>query len=114
LRESNEDLDRQSRVLAERNLEAEQRTSEIEISKRLIEEKVVQLALSLKYKSEFIANMSHELRTPLNSLLILAEQLAANPDDTMTERQVEMPVSSWRLVGTCCLSSTASSICEYS
>jgi CheY-like chemotaxis protein/signal transduction histidine kinase len=89
LRESNEDLERQGRILAERNLEAEQRTTEIEISKRLIEEKAGQLALSSKYKSEFIANMSHELRTPLNSLLILAEQLAGNPDDTMTERQVE-------------------------
>ncbi len=33
--------------------------------------------------------MSHELRTPLNSLLILAEQLEANPDNNMTESQVE-------------------------
>ena len=33
--------------------------------------------------------MSHELRTPLNSLLILAEQLEDNPDDTMTDTQVE-------------------------
>ncbi|HVE46644.1 MAG TPA: ATP-binding protein [Acidimicrobiales bacterium] len=47
------------------------------------------LALSSTYKSEFIANMSHELRTPLNSLLILAEQLEANPDDNMTDTQVK-------------------------
>ena len=33
--------------------------------------------------------MSHELRTPLNSLLILAEQLQDNPENTMTETQVE-------------------------
>jgi CheY-like chemotaxis protein len=33
--------------------------------------------------------MSHELRTPLNSLLILAEQLEANPDRNMTIDQVE-------------------------
>src|SRR4030095_6854658 len=33
--------------------------------------------------------MPHELRTPLNSLLILAEQLAANPDGNLTGRQVE-------------------------
>ena len=33
--------------------------------------------------------MSHELRTPLNSLLILAEQLEDNPDDNMTDTQVE-------------------------
>ena len=55
----------------------------------LVEEKAGQLAVSSKYKSEFIANMSHELRTPLNSLLILAEQLEDNPDDNMTDRQVE-------------------------
>ena len=48
-----------------------------------------QLAVSSKYKSEFIANMSHELRTPLNSLLILAEQLEDNPDHNMTDAQVE-------------------------
>jgi signal transduction histidine kinase/HAMP domain-containing protein len=89
LRGSNEDLEQQSRVLADRNQEAEQRTSEIERSKRLVEEKVAQLAESSKYKSEFIANMSHELRTPLNSLLLLAEQLESNTDDTMTATQVE-------------------------
>jgi CheY-like chemotaxis protein/signal transduction histidine kinase/HAMP domain-containing protein len=89
LRESNDSLERQGRVLAERNIEAEQRTTEIEQSKRLIEEKVNQLSISSKYKSEFIANMSHELRTPLNSLLILAEQLESNPGSTMTDTQVQ-------------------------
>jgi CheY-like chemotaxis protein len=33
--------------------------------------------------------MSHELRTPLNSLLILAGQLEENPDNNMTDTQVE-------------------------
>ncbi len=89
LRESNEDLERQASLLAERNIEAEQKNEEVEQSKRLVEEKAGQLAVSSKYKSEFIANMSHELRTPLNSLLILAEQLADDPDHTMTDTQVE-------------------------
>ncbi|MDP9334652.1 MAG: ATP-binding protein [Actinomycetota bacterium] len=89
LRESNEDLERQASLLAERNIEAEQKNEEVEQSKRLVEEKAGQLAVSSKYKSEFIANMSHELRTPLNSLLILAEQLADDPDHTMTDSQVE-------------------------
>jgi signal transduction histidine kinase/HAMP domain-containing protein/ActR/RegA family two-component response regulator len=89
LRESNEDLERQASLLAERNIEAEQKNEEVEQAKRLVEEKAGQLAVSSKYKSEFIANMSHELRTPLNSLLILAEQLADDPDHTMTETQVE-------------------------
>jgi signal transduction histidine kinase/ActR/RegA family two-component response regulator len=92
LRESNEDLGRQARLLAEQNIEAERRTQEVEQSNRLVEEKageIGQLSVSSKYKSEFIANMSHELRTPLNSLLILAQQLADNPDGNMTPTQVE-------------------------
>ena len=89
LRESNEDLGRQARLLAEQNIEAEQKNEEVEEAKRLVEEKAGQLAVSSKYKSEFIANMSHELRTPLNSLLILAEQLEDNPDNNMTPTQVE-------------------------
>jgi signal transduction histidine kinase len=89
LRESNEDLGRQATLLAEQNIEAENKNQEVEQSKRLVEEKAGQLAVSSKYKSEFIANMSHELRTPLNSLLILAEQLQDNPDNTMTDTQVE-------------------------
>jgi signal transduction histidine kinase/DNA-binding response OmpR family regulator len=89
LRSSNEDLASQARLLADQNLVAEQKNLEVEESKRLIEEKVSQLAVSSKYKSEFIANMSHELRTPLNSLLILAQQLQDNPDNNMTQTQVE-------------------------
>jgi signal transduction histidine kinase/DNA-binding response OmpR family regulator/HAMP domain-containing protein len=89
LRASNADLATQARLLADQNVLAEQKNLEVEQSKRLIEEKVSQLAVSSKYKSEFIANMSHELRTPLNSLLILAQQLEDNPDDNMTETQVE-------------------------
>ena len=89
LRESNEDLGRQARLLVERNLEAAQRNEEVEHSKRQVEEKAGQLAVSSKYKSEFIANMSHELRTPLNSLLILAEQLAGNTEKNMTDLQVQ-------------------------
>ena len=89
LRESNEGLERQASLLAERNREASNRNQDIEQSKRLLEEKAAQLAISSKYKSEFIANMSHELRTPLNSLLILAEQLEANPDQNLTDTQVQ-------------------------
>jgi signal transduction histidine kinase len=66
-----------------------QKLDELELSKRLVEAKAEQLALSLKYKSEFLANMSHELRTPLNSLLILADILQQNPEQNLTARQVQ-------------------------
>jgi hypothetical protein len=89
LRESNDDLARQAVLMAEKNSEAELKNQEVEQAKRLLEEKAIQLAVSSRYKSEFIANMSHELRTPLNSLLVLAEQLGDNPDGNLTEAQVE-------------------------
>ncbi|HYP47382.1 MAG TPA: ATP-binding protein [Thermoleophilaceae bacterium] len=89
LRESNEDLGRQATLLAEQNIEAEKKNLQVEQSKRQVEEKAGQLAVSSKYKSEFIANMSHELRTPLNSLLILAEQLEDDPDGNLSKTQVE-------------------------
>jgi signal transduction histidine kinase/CheY-like chemotaxis protein/HAMP domain-containing protein len=89
LRESNEDLGRQASLLAEQNIEAEKKSQEVEQAKRLVEEKAGQLAVSSKYKSEFIANMSHELRTPLNSLLILAEQLQDDPEHTMSDTQIQ-------------------------
>ncbi|MBA3401136.1 MAG: hypothetical protein H0U05_04015, partial [Actinobacteria bacterium] len=89
LRETNEDLATQASLLAQQNVEAEKKNQEIEQSRRALEDKAGQLSVSSKYKSEFIANMSHELRTPLNSLLILAEQLQDNLENTMTETQVE-------------------------
>jgi signal transduction histidine kinase len=67
----------------------ESKNNEVEVAKRFLEEKAEQLALTSKYRTEFLANMSHELRTPLNSLLLLAEQLADNPDENLEEHQVK-------------------------
>jgi signal transduction histidine kinase/HAMP domain-containing protein/ActR/RegA family two-component response regulator len=89
LRTSNEDLEMQASRLADQNIEVERKNEEVELAKRLVEEKAEQLAVSSKYKSEFFANMSHELRTPLNSLLILARQLEDNPEQNLTEAQVQ-------------------------
>src|SRR6266851_1486905 len=89
LQRTNEELAEKARQLAEQNAEIEQRRLEVESAKVLVEEKAEQLALTSRYKSEFLANMSHELRTPLNSLLILAQELAANPDGNLLPKQVE-------------------------
>ncbi len=89
LRQSNEDLAEQATLLEGKNDEVEGKYQEVEEAKLRLEEQAAELAVSSKYKSEFIANMSHELRTPLNSLLVLAEQLEDNSDGNLTDRQVE-------------------------
>ena len=89
MQRTNDELAAKARQLAEQNSEIEQRRLEVESAKQLVEEKAEQLATTSRYKSEFMANMSHELRTPLNSLLILAQELAANPDGNLSPKQIE-------------------------
>ncbi|HKD46774.1 MAG TPA: HAMP domain-containing protein [Rhizomicrobium sp.] len=89
LQQTNEQLGQNARELAEQNVEVERKNQEIEQARRALEEKASELALTSKYKSEFLANMSHELRTPLNSILILGQQLADNPDQNLSLKQVD-------------------------
>ncbi|HUW88873.1 MAG TPA: response regulator [Candidatus Paceibacterota bacterium] len=89
LRQANDELEDKARLLEEQKLEVELKNLEVEQAKTAVEEKATQLALTSKYKSEFLSNMSHELRTPLNSLLILAEHLAANPKSHLDAKEVE-------------------------
>src|SRR6202007_800201 len=89
LQQPTEQLEQKAQQLAERNVEVERKNQEIEQARRAVEEKAAELALTSKYKSEFLAHMSHELRTPLKSILILAQQLGDTPDGTLTPRQVE-------------------------
>jgi len=61
---------------------------ELQKTNQELEEKADQLALTSKYKSEFLSNMSHELRTPLNSMLILSQQLAED-SKSLTPKQID-------------------------
>ncbi|HEY3196206.1 MAG TPA: response regulator, partial [Candidatus Dormibacteraeota bacterium] len=89
LQRTNEELAEKAHQLAQQNAEIDQKRNEVEVAKKLVEEKAEQVALTSRYKSEFLANMSHELRTPLNSLLILAQELADNPDGNLLPKQTE-------------------------
>ncbi len=89
LQRTNAELEEKAALLGEQNRNIEIKNREIEMARLGLEEKAEQLALSSQYKSEFLANMSHELRTPLNSLLILAKLLAENPEQNLTEKQIE-------------------------
>jgi HAMP domain-containing protein/signal transduction histidine kinase/CheY-like chemotaxis protein len=89
LRQTNEELQDKAALLAQQNRDIEVKNAEIERARLALEERAEQLALSSRYKSEFLANMSHELRTPLNSLLILSKLLIDNPEENLTDQQIE-------------------------
>ncbi len=89
LQTTNLELQEKAKLLAQQNAEVERKNTEVEQARQALEEKAEQLAITSKYKSEFMANMSHELRTPLNSLLILADQLARNAEGNLLPKQVE-------------------------
>ncbi len=89
LQTTNAELQEKAQLLAEQKTEVETKNLEVEQAKKALEQKAEQLAITSKYKSEFMANMSHELRTPLNNLLILARMLSENSDKNLTTKQVK-------------------------
>ena len=72
--------------LSQLNADLEQRVAERTAQ---LEEKAAEMALTSRYKSEFLTNMSHELRTPLNPIILLSQQLSENRAGNLTRKQVE-------------------------
>ncbi|MFK5856490.1 MAG: response regulator [Bacteroidota bacterium] len=89
LRVTNEELEEKTHDLEIQRNEVIKNSTELEKAKTVVEQKAREVEIASKYKSEFLANMSHELRTPLNSLLILSKDLCDNNGKNLTDNQVE-------------------------
>ncbi len=86
---ANEELSEKNKSQQLQAIDISRKNDALEALYMDIEHQAEELAQASRYKSEFLANMSHELRTPLNSLLILAQDLAANRKGNLTEDQLE-------------------------
>src|SRR5262249_17253519 len=89
LQQTNEELQEKARLLAHQNQEVERKNQEVEQARQALEDKAKQLALTSKYKSDFLANLSHELSRPLTSQPNYSDKLSKNPDGNLTGKQTE-------------------------
>ncbi|HEV8198806.1 MAG TPA: ATP-binding protein [Candidatus Polarisedimenticolia bacterium] len=64
-----------------------ERTSELEVLNRKMQDSNQELARANSLKSEFLANMSHELRTPLNAIIGFSELLLDPGFGTLNDDQ---------------------------
>lgn len=90
LRVSNEELEEYSKQLLSQKSDLDKKNKEIMASNNEITKKAKELEEANRYKSEFLANMSHELRTPLNSIMVLSQLLATRKSDRpLTDKEKE-------------------------
>jgi len=89
LEETNTNLEERTDSLEKQRAQVKQQNEELTNARDRIAEKAQELEITSKYKSEFLANMSHELRTPLNSMLILSKMLADNKKKHLDAKEAE-------------------------
>ena len=89
LQAAEEELLAQQEELQATNAELACRTNQLEETQKEALARAEELERTSQFKSRFLTNMSHELRTPLNSMLILAQDLAANAGKNLQADQIE-------------------------
>jgi len=81
--------------LHEKRAELDQKISELEEAKNLLEVSKEQAIESDRTKSNFLANMSHEIRTPITALIGFAELLRkGNTDEEATQEYLDIIIRS--------------------
>ncbi len=87
LEEKKQHLKDIERMNADLERKVKERTQELEVVNRKLQESNEELLRANSLKSEFLANMSHELRTPLNAIIGFSELLLDPTARDLSEEQ---------------------------